>query len=134
MNDLIQQVDDLIAGRRLRWKREGSSVLVELWKSGRSQRIRLERRKGAYVFSSVVAGTDFVTRGHAHWRKLAFRAWRRNALKDLVAFAFDDEDRLIGLIEQPASTLDPEELELYIELLAKECDRFEYVLTGRDVE
>jgi len=55
-------------------------------------------------------------------------------MKDLVTFAFDDKNNLIGVIEQPALTLDHEELNLYIETLARECDRFEYILTGDDVE
>lgn len=75
-----------------------------------------------------------VTRDHARWRRIAYRAWRRNASKALVTFAFDDNDRLIGLIEVPTATLDHEELDLYIETVAKECDRFEYALTGEDVE
>ena len=33
-----------------------------------------------------------------------------------------------------AATLDREELQMYVETLAKECDRFEYALTGEDVE
>lgn len=51
-----------------------------------------------------------------------------------MIFAFDDQDRLIGLIEVPAATLDHEELEVYVETLAKECDRFEYALRGWDRE
>ena len=38
------------------------------------------------------------------------------------------------MIEVPTATLDREELQLYVETLAKECDRFEYALTGEDVE
>jgi hypothetical protein len=41
-------------------------------------------------------------------------------------------DHPIGVIEQPVATLDHEELVLYIETLARECDRFEYKLTGSD--
>ena len=75
-----------------------------------------------------------VTRNKDHWRRIAYRTWRRNASKPLVTFAFDDDDRLIGQIEVPAATLDHEELDLYIETLARECDRFEYVLTGADAQ
>ena len=53
-----------------------------------------------------------------------YRAWRRNAMKELVTFAFDEDNRLIGLVEVPAGTLQYEELRVYIEVLAKECDRF----------
>ena len=42
--------------------------------------------------------------------------------------------RLIGVIEQPAQTLDREELVLHINTLARECDRFEYKLLGKDRE
>jgi hypothetical protein len=55
-------------------------------------------------------------------------------MKDLITFAFDDRDNLVGVIEQPVLTLDYEELKLYIETLARECDRFEYILTGDDAE
>ena len=70
----------------------------------------------------------------ALWRDIAYRAWRRNAMKELVTFAFDENDRLIGVIEVPAGTLQDEELRVYIETLAKECDRFEYALKGWDRE
>lgn len=30
--------------------------------------------------------------------------------------------------------MDREELQMYVETLAKECDRFEYALTSEDVE
>ena len=70
----------------------------------------------------MVLPASEVTRNDEHWRRLAYRAWRRNASKALVTFAFDDEDRLIGLVEVSAATLDHEELDLYVETLAKECD------------
>jgi len=35
-------------------------------------------------------------------------------------------------IAQPVATLDHQELKLYIDTVAKECDRFEYILTGSD--
>ena len=58
----------------------------------------------------------------------------KNDMKDLVSFAFDDKNNLVGIIKQPALTLDHDELKLYIEALARECDRFEYILTGKDIE
>ncbi|MFH1144516.1 MAG: hypothetical protein V1774_08245 [Candidatus Eisenbacteria bacterium] len=67
-------------------------------------------------------------------RDLVYRVWRKNAEKQLVAFAFDGRDRLIGLVEHPIATMSPAELAFYVELLARECDRFEYVLRGEDEE
>jgi hypothetical protein len=59
-------------------------------------------------------------------------AWDRNANHEIVNFAFDKMNRLIGVIRHPAEHLDPEELELYITALTFECDRFEYLISGKD--
>ena len=59
-------------------------------------------------------------------------AWQRNADHELVTFAFDKYDRLIGHIRHPADYLDLEELELYLFNLAFECDRFEFIISGGD--
>ena len=126
MEALLKRVDRLIKREKLPWIRHGSTITVDLSQSGRSQQVRLERRDDLYVFRSVVVGSDFVTRTDTSWRELAHRVWRKNALKEFVTFAFDEMDRLIGFIEQPVVTLDQEELKLYIEVLARECDRLEY--------
>ena len=55
-------------------------------------------------------------------------------MKELVTFACDDNDRLIGVVEVPSGTLQDEELRVYIEALAKECDRFDYAPKGWDRE
>ena len=39
----------------------------------------------------------------------------------------------MGTIEQPVASAHDDELRLYIEVLARECDHAEYVLTGEDV-
>jgi hypothetical protein len=57
----------------------------------------------------------------------------RNEATNVVDFTFDDGDRLIGLVRHPESTLDVEELELYLTVLAAECDRFEFLLGGEDL-
>jgi len=51
---------------------------------------------------------------------------------DVVEFALDESGRLIGRIEQVAEALNRNELEFYLTALAQECDRLEYLLTGRD--
>jgi hypothetical protein len=85
-----------------------------------------------YVFLSVIAGREVVVRNQRRKRELARSVWRKNALNEIVTFAFDDLDRLIGVVEQPVATVDHEEVRGYIETLARECDRFEYALTGED--
>ena len=132
MRSVIQSIDELIENRELRWSREGTTVTVELWRQGRRQAVECSRRDALYIFDSVVVDAAFVTKNQKAWRALASITWQRNAMKDLVTFAFDGRDRLVGRMEQPVATLDPEELKLYIQVLAEECDRFEYVLTGKD--
>ncbi len=129
---LLEKIDGVIRRSRLPWNREGNSVEVELWPGGRKHIVEVNRRSETYIFSSRVVDAKHVTQSNRYWRDLVYRAWRKNAVKELITFAFDERDRLIGLIAQPAATLDHEELKLYIDTVAKECDRFEYILTGSD--
>jgi len=62
------------------------------------------------------------------------RIWLRNRHTDCVAFMLDRRGRLVGRITQMVETLDPPELAFYIKLLARECDQFEYVLSGQDIQ
>lgn len=134
MQDLIARIERLSRRPDRGWTLEGDTIQVHLREGGRSQTVRVSQDEDRYVFRSVVLSSPAATRTRNRRRRIAYRAWRRNGSKPLVTFAFDDEDRLIGLIEVPAATLDHEELDLYIETLARECDRFEYVLTGTDTE
>ena len=134
MRALLQRIDDLSKMPGLRWEREGATLRVALYKGARHHSVLLSRDKERYIFRAVVLSNSEVTRNKHQRRRVAHRAWRRNASKALVTFGFDNDDRLVGQIEAPVATLDQDELVLYIETLARECDRFEYVLTGQDVE
>ena len=134
MKTLVDRLDRLIKTDQLAWRRDGHSVRVELARSGRTQTVQLSQEDDRYRFQSTVLPSKEVTRKQRLWRDIAYRAWRRNAMKELVTFAFDENDRLIGVVEVPAATLQDEELRVYIEALAKECDRFEYALKGWDRE
>jgi len=130
---LHSEVDKLIGERSLPWQRSGSTVHVQLW-NGRKQRVTLGTFEDLYTFTSVAARSAFVTESTDRWNDFAVRVWRKNALSELVGFAFDRKHNLIGIIEQPQSSLEPEELFVYIDAVARECDRLEYALTGKDVE
>jgi hypothetical protein len=130
---LAAAIDAAIAERDLRWTRRGAEIDVELY-SGRHQRVMLGTYDDLYTFRSVAARASLVTANDRRWRELALLAWRKNALSELVGFGFDDDHNLIGIIEQPRATLDPEELVTYVQAVARECDRLEYALTGQDVE
>ena len=130
MEDLLRWIDRMVADEGLPWRRNGSRVRISFSRNGRSQIVRLARRRDRYVFSSVVANVSAVSEDR---RSLVFRLWRRNALKAVVTFTIDRWDRVIGLIDQPIESVHPKELKFYLETLARECDRFEYILTGVDM-
>jgi hypothetical protein len=133
MNSLIEKIDNTIQRNKLQWERNGRSVTVQICDDGRKQRVRFKKGKNMYTFYSIIHKGRLI-KGKMLRREIAYRAWRKNDMKDLVTFAFDDKNNLVGVIEQPVITIDHEELKLYIETLARECDRFEYILTGADVE
>ena len=134
MKELLERVDRLIETGEVAWERRGRTVQVQLSQGDRRHRVRFQRQDGMYVFYAIVVGADFVTRDLKKWNELAHRVWRRNAIRQIVSFSFDEHDRVIGVIKQPITTLDAAELRFHIETLARECDRLEYVLTGEDVE
>lgn len=85
-----------------------------------------------HELTAVVLPASDVTATADGWRNLARLAWQRNADTDVVTFTFDDRDRLVGRVRHPAETMDIEELSLYVRSLVRECDRFEYLLSGLD--
>ena len=131
MEELLGWIDRLIEDQELPWERNGRELQIALSRTGRGQLVRLSRRRDHYVFTSIIAKVSAVNESR---RDLAFRIWRRNALKTVVTFAIDDRDRVIGLIDQPIESIHAKELKFYLETLARECDRFEYIMTGQDVQ
>ena len=62
------------------------------------------------------------------------RIWKRNRATQLVGFRIDDRSRLVAEAWVLKIGVTPEEFQLYVRTVAKESDRFEFLLTGRDVE
>lgn len=131
MEQLIHRIDELIEGERLDWHRKKKRLFISLSKNGRSQTVQLALRRNQYVFSSVVARICDLNKKEDR-KSLAYRLWRRNALKPVVTFDIDDRERVIGWIALPIERTHSKDLKFYIESLARECDRFEYILTGTD--
>ena len=129
MEELLSRIDDLVAVERLPWRRKGRRIQISLSRDGRSQTVHLARQRDLYVLSSVIAQVSAVNEDR---RSLAYRLWRRNALKAVVTFSIDHRERVVGRIDQPIESLHDKELKFYLEALARECDRLEYILTGAD--
>ena len=102
MNSLTDQIDAVISAENLSWERSGKLVDVELWTKGRRQKVHLDRKGEMYRFWSIVAGAGFVTRDEGAWRDLAYRAWRKNDLKEIVTFpgAGHNDHQLFGSYEE----------------------------------
>ena len=132
MRKLRHLLSRLDSKEGIEWVVEGDDILVSLSAHGRQQRIHVVREDSQYVFSTVVLASRSTNRTRTHKRRLAIRAWTRNAETELVNFTFDRVGRLVAEIRHPADHLDSVELEIYMKLLATEGDRFEYVLTGND--
>ena len=117
---------------KLPWTRSEQLIDVELSHGGRHQRVFIEAREHSVHFRSIVVPTRHVRQSDRYWRELALRAWRKNASKEIVGFAFDRRDRLIGCADHPGTHLTDRDLRTYIEVLARECDHFEFLLSGED--
>jgi len=132
MDKLLKMMRQLSKKQNDIWTLHDKYVDVKLSKRKRHQRVYLRLRGQYYFFISVVVGSTAVTKNDRGWSDLALMAWRRNADHEIVNFAFDIKDRLVGVIRHPAKYLDSEELEFYITALTYECDRFEYLISGSD--
>lgn len=130
VNQLLQQIASQQQGLTI--KVDPGNRLEAVFPNGRRQRMIIERQGERYILTSVVLTSKRVKE---FWRsELLPHLWKRNRETNVVAFSLDRQDRLVGQIEQLAETVDVDELAFYIALLARECDRFEYALTGQDQE
>jgi hypothetical protein len=112
---------DLIVGERS----------VEAVFSGeRRHRVTVEDQEDGYLLSAIVVRQAVVL----SLSDLPLQVWQRNRATALVGFRIDPRGRLVGEAHVPKVGLTAEEFQLYLRSVATECDRFEYVLTGRDVE
>jgi hypothetical protein len=130
MKALLEQIRRAVVREGLSWETDGSSVLVR-FKTGRQQRVTVSLEGGAYLLESVVLARRDRPEGLGS-RELMMRAWLRNAHTQIVAFGMDRREKLVGRVRVPVNSIH-RHARTYIELLAIECDRFEYVLTGTDV-
>lgn len=108
-----------------------SGACVEIRFAGdRHHCVRVDDRGDDYELSAFVVRQAVVNR----LAELPSRIWSRNAITPLVGFRVDRQGRLVGETRVPKAGLCAAEFQLYLRTLAVECDRFEYLLTGRDVE
>lgn len=126
---MLQQVVEQ-ADSTLQFKSHHGGVEV-IFKNQRHQIITTERQNERYILTSIILKRKQVKQiGRS---RILLRLWQRNRETNVVVFSLDKHGQLVGQIEQLAETIDLEELTFYLELLARECDQFEYILTGKDI-
>ena len=97
---------------------------------GRHHRVDVTDEGDVYRIRGIVARRATVT----SIPNLPIQIWKRNRTTHLVGFRIDRKMRLVAEAWAPKPGLTPEEFQFYLRSLAAECDRFEYILTGKDVE
>lgn len=106
----------------------GCAVLT--FTGGRHQRVHVTDVGEAYELKGFVARQATLRNvPDAH-----LRAWERNRTTQLVGFRIDRRGRLVGESWVPKPGLDGSEFLHYLRRVAGECDRFEFILTGKDYE
>ncbi|MBA2539979.1 MAG: hypothetical protein H0V17_10120 [Deltaproteobacteria bacterium] len=108
---------------------EGDEVIVDVGLE-RSHRVRVTAEIDGLHLEAIVARSAVIIAAP----ELGRLAWERNRGGSIVGFRLDRKGRLIGEAWVPSIGLERGELELILNHVAAECDRFEHLLTGKDVE
>jgi hypothetical protein len=97
----------------------------------RSHRVTVSEVGEEFLLNAIVARPATV---RAAGDSLPLDTWVRNRAVNLVGFRIDEKDRLVSESWVPKAGLTAEEFQFHLRSIAIESDRFEYALTGRDVE
>lgn len=97
---------------------------------GRRHRVTVKDEGDYYLIGGCVVRQAIVTSIY----DLPVRAWTRNRATQLVGFRIDRRLWLVGEAWLPKEGITREEFQMYLRRVAYECDRLEYLLSGRDAE
>lgn len=117
----------LCAGPQIHF--DGDDVVVG-FENGRKHRVRLRETETAIEVHAVVARAASVR----DVTDLPLRVWLHNRAAQLVSFRIDTRGRVYAEGWVPKVGLTAEELQYVVRRVAAESDRFEFILTGRDVD
>ena len=106
------------------------NIIKVSFKNERKHLVRAEEVNGELRIWAIIAGQAIV----AQQKDIQLRIWQRNHISKLVSYRIDGRGRLIGEAWMPKLGLTPDEFRLYVRTVAAECDRLEYLLTGRDLD
>jgi hypothetical protein len=117
----------LCAGPRIEF--DGDDVIVAL-ENGRKHVVRMRETELAFEMHTIVAQAAKVR----NVPELPLRIWQRNRATQLVGFRKDSRGRVCAEGWVPKAGLTAEEFQFVLHRVAVESDRFEFILTGRDIE
>jgi hypothetical protein len=112
---------------------DGAYVDVR-FREGRRHVVGVEETETAYLLRAVVVRRRRLDDLTADQVDVPVEIWLRNRATALVGFRIDRRGFLVGEAWVPKVGLTAAEFQLYVRAVAAESDRFEYALTGRDVE
>jgi hypothetical protein len=114
-------------GLTFRW--EPGSVTAE-FPNGRKQVIKYRTEGDQYIFTSRIVTRGVVDRVGRELIARDILMWNRST--DVVTFRLNERGGLEGYIEQRVASASTEEVRFYLACLAREADRLESLITGRD--
>ena len=134
MKVLYHIIDSLIDEQILNGRRVKNQVIVLLESAHREQAIRIVEREDQYELTSIVSRVKKITTSGKRLSRndLQKKIWQRNARKAVVTLAIDGYDRVVGTVRFPSIHVERNEVLFYLMTLARDCDRFEFILTGLD--
>jgi hypothetical protein len=106
----------------------GDTIEVRFADDRRQTVVIEEHQDGSIRLWSIVARPSALR----ELRTPQLDAWHRNRLSEFVGFSLDRRGRMIGEAWLPPGEIAADEWGFYIISLARACDRYEYLLTGRD--
>lgn len=111
------------------YRNDNGAVRV-VFAGGRSHAVDLSETDEEVLLSAVVTRAAVAK----SIEKLPSLIWQANRGMGLVGFGLDSKRRLVGRAWIPKVGLSREEFLLAVRDVAAECDRLEFLLTGRDEE
>ena len=106
------------------------TVVVVTFENERHQRVSIQEEDDAYLLQGIVARRQVVS----SIEDLALEVWEKNRHTSRVGFRIDQKKRLLGEAWVPKAGLTGAEFVFSLRRVASECDRYEYILVGKDRE
>ena len=132
-SSLFECVRQLLDESELNGYLDDKYLTISIDKSIRNQKIELQVKNQTYKFKSKVARViDIIESPDMDEKDLILRILQRNALRLIVNLYIDRDGWVIGEVVYPAAHTQIEEIHFYLVTLARDCDRFEYILSGED--